>query len=168
MLLYATITPPLPKPEDWSSLFKLFIWLHKQTIPHNNPVYMAIHRESWMFVFFSPRKDKLSAHSYDIPSNAFRSRLPLHGIIPPLKMHFSNYKCKDSFARQVERKVVTHTAVACGFFGWEYGEETGGNKQPPDHSATWRKKRGIFKFDLRVFTLNRVSTDASLRKSSSP
>lgn len=99
MLLYATITPPLPKPEDWSSLFKLFIWLHKQTIPHNNPVCMAIHRESWMFVFFSPRKDKLSAHSYDIPSNAFRSRLPLHGIIPPLKMHFSNYKCKDSFCQ---------------------------------------------------------------------
>lgn len=168
MLLYATITPPLPKPEDWSSLFKLFIWLHKQTIPHNNPVYMAIHRELWMFVFFLLKKINCLLTPMIFHQTRSDRDSPCMALFRRLKCISAIINARIVFARQVERKVVTHTAVACGFFGWEYGEETGGNKQPPDHSATWRKKRGIFKFDLRVFTLNRVSTDASLRKSSSP
>lgn len=41
---------------------RLLALVHKQTTLHNNPVYMAIHRE---LLFFSS-KDKLSAHPYQI------------------------------------------------------------------------------------------------------
>lgn len=52
---------------DWSSLFKLFIWLHKQTIPHYNPVYMTTQRELLIFFFHPPlTDDKLAANPYQI------------------------------------------------------------------------------------------------------
>lgn len=75
-------------------------------------LFTRLSRESCPF-FFS--NDKLSAHSL---SNIIKTTntiiILLHNIILPFKMHFTNYKYNASFVRLLERKVMTHAAVAPG------------------------------------------------------
>lgn len=62
----------------------------------------------------------------------------------PFKKHLTNINFNTSRARQVERKVMTHAAVAPGnpgVFEIGYSGKTGGDKLSQDHLVMRRKEK---------------------------
>ena len=84
-------------------------------------------------------------------------------------MHFSKNKCNASFAREVEREVMTHTAVAPSNPGFldEDIERRRVGAHSPKIVQRYEGKRELLKL-TEDSELCSMSRNVSLRKSSSP